>query len=446
MKTEVLNYKRIITILTFAFLFSTGHAWAKVDRTKEYTYNFKCKEDVRIDLKAYSSEVKIESWNKNEVFIKATIKVEAKTQEKIDAFLAKANLEPKSSDNYISIENPFNIRNVRTTQIINARTKVTFNDGEKLSIGNYSISYQIFMPVAGYLNLKNSYGDVEITNLISLCNIEIYSGDLKANNLGELNLTLKYGNAEINSSKDAKIELFESKMQLMKADNINLNTRYSRVDLGETNLLYLTSYEDRIKIGKLNKLDANIKYGNLFIAKVDKLEIRSAYETNAEITEANSTHMVSSKYGNYEIGRIKELVLDQSYEDDMVIMEIQDLSSANCKYAKFKVHNLTNSLVVNGYEADVTLLDVAKDFTKLDVNGKYMDLQFTLAQGAQYGVSADVKYPSFVYSVDNFEITKSIKQGPRIQLEMQKKGATTKKNLSRVAISGYEIDMVLKEL
>ena len=445
MKDVQLNYRKWVCLLFLTFLFGAGQLWAKVDRTKEFTYSVKCAQDAHVSLKTMDAQVRIESWDKGEVYVKAIIKVEAKSDEKIDEFLSRATFKPNASKDLVHINSPFQIRKTRVKNFGEPTTRLEFENGDKITINQYHIEYIIFMPKSGSLNLKNSYKSVEVTDILGECVFELYSSDLKAGKLGKTSMTLKYGDAEIASTEKSAITLFESSLILNETKSLNLNSRYSRIRIGKADKIDLTSFEDKLKVDALDELKTNIKYGDLKLGNLRFLSIGEAYESNTDISSVDSIKVNNSKYSTYEVDKAIQVLFKNSYEDVVTAKSLKKIHS-NCKYTKFKIDDLKEALVIRGYESDVRLYKVDAGFKNIDVSGKYMELEFDMNKEASYDFKAEVKYPDFSFNPKRFEVSKTQKKGETIRLEMQKKGTKNTDQLAKMSIKGYEVDMILREL
>lgn len=449
MKTAIMKFKKHFTLsllLVFVGL-ATSLSAKKVDRTKDYNYSYKCKADVKFNLSANSAKVSIIAWDKNEVSIKATLKASAKDEEDLDAFFSKANFEPISSENEVNVKRPFGIKSISSNiSPLGQSTKVRFVDGDKLKIQKYEVSYEIRLPSKARMNIRSSYKDVLVQGVSGESVFELYSSDFKADNLGKTSLTLKYGNAEIESMKEGLIKLFEANLDLKKARDINMKSHYSRISITKADQIELTSYEDKIKIGELDQLTANIKYATLNLNKVRRVELTAAYELDAEIQDMSEGKFDNSKYSKYTIGSADEIQMKLSYEDKLTANTLDRLKSDNCKYGKIKILEFGEHLLLKGYETDIQLLNVKQDFSSIRVDGKYMELNLDVQKAAKYGVFANVKYPDFKYDARGFDISKIHESGETLQLEMMKKGLSKDSPMGRVSITGYEVDLVLNEI
>ena len=445
MKEIALNFKSRASLLAVVLLVFGNTLIARdIEKTKNYHYEFKCEPNAIVALYTSSANITIETWEKDEIIVDATLKMEAEEIEDIETLVRKADFQPLFKANEVRINKPFKVKKDITLQVFKKNRRITLEDGTKLKNINYEISYTIKMPERARLNLKNSYKDVKIGNLRGESFIELYSSDLKAGKLGKTHLSLKYGSAEIEETKEANVNLFEGRLEIGMTRDIKLNSRYSRINLNKADKLYGNSYEDRFEITRLDELELNAKYGTIKLGTLRHLQLNEAYELTVEASSVQTLAVGSSKYSNYDFETVAEAKFQSSYEDKFVVVEIDRLLS-NPKYSRFEIDKLKKDLTINGYETNVSVGSIDPGVATIRVEGKYMNILLHRSMNLPVRVWADVKYASFYYNRKLFTVKREDEKAEKLQLEMESKNSNGQKGTG-ISIQGYEVKFTLKEI
>lgn len=450
MKTEVLKFKTL-SLLLLAFFIGPALLTAKdIEKSKSYTYSQKFSEDGQFNLKAHSDQVILNSWNKNEVKIIATVRAEAENESDIEALFKDISLKPKASENQIDLSNSLFINQKADYEIgsflrINTGNtkKVELSNGEKIKLKNLRVKYEIFLPVKTRLNLRSSYGQVKIIgDLMGETSFDFHSTSFTAENLGRTKISLKYGNAKFISLKDAKLALFEGDMSFEKGRELEINSKYSKLKINQANKITLTSFEDKIKIEKLDELEANMKYGNLEIKESRFIDLSIAYELEVDLGKVEQLKSANSKYSSYKVNKVEDLLFAQSFEDRLSINSVRRIN-LNGKYGGLSIDKLALSCEVMGFETDVNIKSISEDFRRININGKYMDIDLQTPNVA-YGFQSKITYGDVKYNSADFNIIQEIKKGETKEIQMTRKAAKDAQDAARISIYGYESEVVLR--
>lgn len=449
MKIAALKFKNIYLLL-FALIVGNT-AWAKedVEKTKSYNYSQSFIDGGTINFSSHANLVNINTWDKNEVKVIATIRVEGENEKEIEAFLADIKFEPKRTENEINLSNSLTINQKpafnfgsKISFFSDNSKKVELSNGDKIKLKSYKVKYEIFLPMKTRLNLKNSYGEVNVLgDLKGESVFDFNSSKFKAENLGRTKISIKYGKSQVKSVTDAKIYLFESKMELQKGRELEINSKYSKLTIDLAKKINLNSFEDKVKIGKTDELTSNMKYGDLLVNEARSIHFQAAYELEVEIGKSDELKSDNSKYSSYKIGKIENLLFSESFEDKMHVQAVERIRVKG-KYSKVNVEKLGISCDVRGFETNVAISAVSPDFRNISMEGKYMNIDLKMPN-VSYKYQSKLTYGKVVYNAGDFEVSENLKERETQELQMKRKGSEDASNPRRVSIIGYESNVKL---
>lgn len=196
--------KTILTLLLFALLPFLAISQNTISKT------YPVKAGQQIDLYFdYPKLIKVSSWDKNEIAITATIKVNE--GENIDAFTLVDSL----NNTALSLRNKIDWDKIPTMYYLKDqgikttfKTKQDFDNYRNENGGNLKnasfyqqknieITIEIKVPVNSFTDLKSTYGMIELVGFNGPANIEATYGGIDAsmseNQIGKIKLTNRYG-------------------------------------------------------------------------------------------------------------------------------------------------------------------------------------------------------------------------------------------------------------
>jgi len=239
------NYKTGLLLFIATFLISASISADEV--TKEFHKEYTTGANTRLELNNKYGDVTIESWDKNEIVIDVKIKVDISGKEKAQKFLDKIDVQFSESPDLISaktvIDDKFNFG--------------SWNNDSR----NFSINYNVKMPVEMALTLLNKYGNSNIDELHGLMNLDIKYGDITVGKLTRGNVKplskvyIAYGKGEIDEAGWLDVNLrYVGNLKITKSQALLLDSKYSKVTLGETSSVVGESKYDNISIETINNL------------------------------------------------------------------------------------------------------------------------------------------------------------------------------------------------
>ena len=232
-----------------------GDGEFKVEKKKSYSKSYPLTGSTVIKLDNSFGEMKINTWDKNEVKVDVSITVKANTDEKAQRLLDDIRIEDGKEGNSVYFKTDINNKNRNW----NRKDDDDDDDDRKGKGKNYNntsmeINYTVYMPAGNPLEAINSFGPMIVPDLTGVTEISSKFGSLTAGKLSnskELSVEfgkatikhinggeveIKFSNADINQlSGDIKANFEFSKGTTINLDNsiksLNIKNSYSTVEL-----------------------------------------------------------------------------------------------------------------------------------------------------------------------------------------------------------------------
>jgi len=250
-----------ISILISLMLFFASASLSAQEVRKSFHESYNVKADAQVKIVNKFGQVRIHTWDKNEVVIDVQVSVEAKSENESQRIMDKIDIKISGSNDLV-------------------KAVTTFNGKLNCKNCDLEIEYEVKMPASNALILTNEFGNAYVGNLSGKTEIKIEYGNLEMDELvgKENDVVVKFGNAEINAVKTAKFVIEYGNLDLGKAGYIDLYSRFSGFEVGEVSELILDSQYDGIEIGSVDIMRAKTSFSGLEISEVfDKLDLNSSY-------------------------------------------------------------------------------------------------------------------------------------------------------------------------
>lgn len=257
-------------LLTLGLLLAGAVAFAMGDdgeKQKTYSKSYPVSASDKISINNQFGEVKISTWDKNEVKVDVTITGRAATDEKIQSILDRISIEDgrNSEGVYFKTNMAGNYNKNRDDK----KDKDKDGDGDKDKDRDKSrdkkgnnegmnIDYVVFMPAGNPLHLENQFGKTIVPDLKGPVEITEKFGDLVAGKLSNVkSLSVEFGKATVESISNGKVNVkfseasvkkmtgaikanfeFSGKVSLPLDNDVtdfNLNNSYSSIQVSVSN-------------------------------------------------------------------------------------------------------------------------------------------------------------------------------------------------------------------
>jgi hypothetical protein len=278
-----------LTLLLFLFGFTATAERSGTEKSKEVkeTHVITSKHKILIDNRF--GEVNITSWEKSEITIDVQIRVKDGNERRAQELIDRIKIDIVKTDNKIAI-------------------KTIIEGGDKdLEIkikndGYLKIDYNLQIPAANLLEIKNSFGLVTIDRMDASVKVDLRFG---AATIGSLN----------GDENDLNFEFCDPAV-VSKFSKGKINLKFSKLELLESEDLILTHSMSESKIDKATKVACHLKFGSLDIKEVEELAIESQMSA-VKIESLLSSGDITNKYGALNIAEVlpsvKSLTIDGQF-------------------------------------------------------------------------------------------------------------------------------------
>ena len=432
--------KRLLTItLAFNLLFLVNASTKPDGETRTATVTRQVSVNDLINIKAKYTELVIETWDKDEIEITATVRYDGKMTDKMTEFLQEfqEQVENKIIDSSGEILIDTDLDRPNKVQIGSKRVGINIGFSED----EFKLDYKIKAPARSSYEISSSYRDVSMIGKFEKVKLTQYSGELTADYIAEADLDMKYGSSNFKEIGKATMEIYEQELEAITIGDLEINTKYSELEIDKITSMEAVSYESDFVIEFIGSLSGNYKYGELEIKEnLGDAEL-AFYEMDIDAKNAGNIKFEQSKYGKIKFDEVKSLNFLQSYEDNLTIGRLGDFRSISSKYAKHNIQTLSGSFMLNAYEDDIRIYQVAESTSEIDIDGKYINAIVDLSP-VPFSFYSNVKYGKVDYNESDVDIKKYIKESDQLEVELRSKNASS--TSMQVRVKGYEIDVVLK--
>ena len=203
---------------------------------------------------------------------------------------------------------------------------------------DFKINYEVWMPAGNQLDLKNKYGNSWVAALKGKLIAEIKYGDLRAEAISnDVDLNIGYGKAWFARVNNLSGQASYTELNIAEANDIQLDTKYSETKVDKANNLRITSKYDDFSFGNVEELRLQTKYANL-----RSISVRTAF--------------ITAQYS------------------DMGFAAVREGMDADMRYGTLGIDALS------------------RNFTNVNVVGKYTGVTVAIERGAVYRFDAEVNY------------------------------------------------------
>lgn len=221
-----MNLHIIIKIACFAFLnampfWSLANEEYVVEKSKTVskTYSVSGNDLVRLDNQF--GDMKVNTWNRNEVKVDISIVAKASTDEKAQQILDDIYIEEGKSSSGVSV----------TTKMKNGKNNWN-NSKDKKNYKEMSmkIDYVVYMPASNPLDATNQFGAMTIPDLKGPVSLTSKFGSLTSGRLSQARkIDVEFGEARIESISGGKLTVKFSKGDIRQVEG-NLEARFEFCD------------------------------------------------------------------------------------------------------------------------------------------------------------------------------------------------------------------------
>jgi len=320
--------------LLSAFCFLPGALFAQKQKaetqTKVFTKNFSVNPKDILEVNTHYTKITFQEWNRNEIDFTTTVTLNKATEKEMEQLL-----------NAISI----------TTNQSGKKTKYKLTlSGNKLKLNGYEIELLVKIPNDIFLDIKSSFGNVELEDALNNLNADIDFGNLTVKNLfgNENTIVIKQGKLKLRHADQLTLNMDFSKGDLREIGTLKLKSSFSTLTIDRANRVELSSSQDKISIvSNIDHIEGKMDFGTL---KINSLKYSCVFK-----------QFSFSKISIEEVLRSFTQIHISSSQSTIVLNVPQDQSFAfdySGSFTKFKDQNIklndatfkaeSNSVQMNG--------------------------------------------------------------------------------------------------
>lgn len=293
---KISNY---LLILALAYIGIPIYA-AKDEFSKTLQKEYNVNENTSLEIVNKYGEIHIEDWDKQLIRIDVKITVEHNKKAEADELLKMINVTFSDIGDAIKavteIEDGFG----------NSRGWFGNHEGKK-----FRIDYQINIPKSISLKLSNKYGNIFLSNLSGMLEIDLKYGNLNINTITRgdskpMNqIAVAYGKATIDQANWVKLSLSYSKASFQSCKALIAVSKYSKINLDKASSIVAESAYDDYSIGNIANLVLTGRYSHYNFRSISKkLDAETKYsDINVESIPAGFESIkVENSYGKINLG------------------------------------------------------------------------------------------------------------------------------------------------
>ncbi|MGZ5134612.1 MAG: hypothetical protein ACXWCG_05665 [Flavitalea sp.] len=192
----------------------------KIEKKKTYSKSYNVSNSEKISFENRFGELKISTWDKNEVKVDVTMTGKANTDERAQEILNGIRIEDGKNSSGVFFK----------THIENQNRKHSREEKEKYRNEGFSIDYVVYMPSRNPLSARNEFGKTIIPDYAGEIDVESKFGSLTAGDLANVKrVRVEFGEATIESINNGKLNIhFSGKSIVSKiSGNVDVTLEHS---------------------------------------------------------------------------------------------------------------------------------------------------------------------------------------------------------------------------
>ncbi|HAF27596.1 MAG TPA: hypothetical protein DCG75_00975 [Bacteroidales bacterium] len=378
-----------IALISLFILTGINNCFAE-DIKDKFEKTFKLNKTGEFSFSCYETDLKINTWDKNEVKLTGEIIINGGSSEDqkklIDAF---KNPEISESENSLTIKTDI----AKNTFVIGPFKKITLVNGNTIRVDKYKASYTLWIPESVAFNLKSKYNNIDIANLTGALDFNLYEVDLTLAGFKRGNFNMKYSSAQLVKGETAKFDVYECELEIKEINTFSTNTKYSKFNIGTVGMIALGSYEDDFKIQNLIQgITGQAKYSDFNIESNTQVIKMDVYESDIYAKNVKELEY-TSKYSTFSAQNINSIKCESLYETKIYAVVVDDFSCKESKYDNISFKTITNSIsIVSAYELDMNIESVKQGFKSFKGDFKYGSIKLPLDPSIEFSINFKTTY------------------------------------------------------
>jgi hypothetical protein len=199
----------------------------KFKKTKSYSKSYSLGSSDKISLVNQFGEMKLNTWDKNEIKVDVTITGKSDIEQQAQQILDHITINDGKTGNTVSFETKFN----------DDKRNQNKNDNEEHHNEGMQIDYMVYLPAGNTLTVQNQFGKLIIPDYRGEADITCKFGELTTGKLSNpKEVDVEFGEANIGQLEGGKLSIKFSEGTVNKlTGNVKTNLEFSQVKLNIDN-------------------------------------------------------------------------------------------------------------------------------------------------------------------------------------------------------------------
>jgi hypothetical protein len=263
-------------------------------RVRNLTKTFPAERSDKINLSNQFGSMVIKVWDRKEVKIDISIRVNSSNEKRAQEFLDQVNIDAEKTGGQITCRTEIDRDNNWLGRNKQAEVKV---------------SYVAYVPSSNALTVSQQFGNMTIGDYSGPLSATVQYGNLIAGKLSDDNnyISLQYGKGDIEELNKATIkQQYGSGLTIGTVAELTLNAQYAAVNITTIrgNAVIKQQYGSGLKIGSVNNLELTAQYANVDIGNIKGAATIKQQYNSIQIESAGKLSL-KAQYAGVTIGSLK---------------------------------------------------------------------------------------------------------------------------------------------
>lgn len=310
---EILAY----SFIAFGFLLAPLQTLAQYESVEEKYMSFVANEDTKFMINNKYGDLTFETWEKDSIGIKTTIRISSRKQESVNRILNSVIIDKVVFGNTVEVETSF----ADNASFI----KSYLGKLDPFNSNELTIDYQINFPNGLEMEIANRFGNIMIEQTSSDIDINLDYGDLRLEDMtGDLHLKLKTGRLIGRKVKKVEIDGRNYGIRLKSAEYAILDIQQCDTKIDEVDFANVKLLGGELDIDEIHSIKGSASNADISIELAVK---------EIDLDLKNSSLMVEEFDEN-----IKKVIIDEvSSTVDLNITNLSFTLEAEVEESQFSV-------------------------------------------------------------------------------------------------------------
>jgi hypothetical protein len=305
------------------FIALNGFASADIELSDKIDKTFKVNVETLLSVRNSFGKVEVTNWDKNEFHVVVDIIVEANNEAKAQKLMDAIDVTYNESGQSVYFKTSLSKMN---------------NNGS----ASFEINYTIKMPATNPIEIKNSFGDVYLSEREGRADLDVSYGALKAESLlGDNVVALAFGKGYFDRFANGQIAIKYSDVEITSSQTLEMNTQFSKVELEKVDRLALKAKYGSVELGHVGDIEADASFNGLTIETLSgSLRLDASYVSGFEIDEVKPSFQIidiKGKFSSFEINLASDVAAN--FDAKFKFSDLKD-TGVNIDYSyRVKDHN-----------------------------------------------------------------------------------------------------------